>query len=52
MWFHLYPTPTCLELKGLVVVVAVVVVVVVVVVIILPGTLRKRELRAPGCPLM
>jgi hypothetical protein len=23
MWFHLYPTPTCLELKGLVVVVVV-----------------------------
>jgi hypothetical protein len=26
MWFHLYPTPTCLRLKGLVVVVVVVVV--------------------------
>jgi hypothetical protein len=27
MWFHLEPTPTCLEIKGLVVVVVVVVVV-------------------------
>jgi hypothetical protein len=27
MWFHLYPTPTCLGIKGLVVVVVVVVVV-------------------------
>jgi hypothetical protein len=25
MWFHLYPTPTCLGIKGLVVVVVIVV---------------------------